>query len=238
MNHILFCQIAILLWSSSAHGRQFCTNIYVASQNNTVSKKSVGYFWMMVDNGTAEYSYNIDLSSVINCNLTLYPSVGYHIHTSTLSGSSMHSCANTGSHYDPNLACSESSEFHGSLCKALNRTTVNGYQYRCRTVPPRDKYVSPTGTCEVGDLSGKFGKTAVGMRRIIRTHSNLIDVLPPYQYNFRTETPLISAGWSSVVFHCGNPSGTRIACGDFRVVCGIRMETETERTAKPCPQWC
>ena len=43
--------------------------------------------------------------------------------------------------------------------------------------------------------------------------------MPPYNANYQTDTTL-TTGWASIVFHCGDTAGTRIACGNLVKVSG------------------
>lgn len=126
----------------------------------------IGYYKMTINDGRASHSFALDLSvfkDSSDCDLSngLY----YHIHTSwspvdstRTSGVGAIDCGATvtGGHYDPNLACSASSQDASGLCIALNRTSAFGYTYNCTSAA----YVAGTYShCEVGDLSGKFGIT-------------------------------------------------------------------------------
>jgi len=124
----------------------------------------IGYYKMSVQSGRASHSFQLDLSNfkdTSECDLSngLY----YHVHTSwnpddstRTSGLGATDCGATvtGGHYDPNLACSASSQDASGLCVALNRTSALGYTYNCTSAGFAAGIVSH---CEVGDLSGKFG---------------------------------------------------------------------------------
>jgi hypothetical protein len=123
-------------------------------------------------------------------------------------------------HFDPNLACSEKSQSHSDNCALLNRTAATDYTYTCTAAAGGvTTYSNPTGNCEVGDLSGKFGKITLPSNKKATASAILTDFLPPYALNYDLNTA-ISTGWYSMVFHCGDQSGTRIACGDFQVTDG------------------
>jgi hypothetical protein len=79
-------------------------------------------------------------------------------------------------------------------------------------------YANPTAQCEVGDLSGKLGKVAITADGIVASSQVYTDFEPPFTYNFNNPTMNITAGWASIVFHCGDAGGTRIGCGTFNLL--------------------
>lgn len=213
----------------------YCADVRVV-EAKTLKKHATGKFSMIINSGHATYSFRVNLSGVTNCDFNQYPTVAYHIHSFSVSGpknKATPSCANAGEHYDPNLACSEKSEAHLTLCGDLNRTAKDGYNYHCVSIPPVFYYNIPTGRCEVGDLSGKFGRVAVSADGVVQSADCLVDLLPPYAYNFRNPTANITEGWASIVFHCGDPPATRIACGDFCMTYGIKAHAQTASTTEP-----
>lgn len=211
----------------------FCADIQTAA-DGTLSNKTRGHFSLSVNKGRSKYLFEVNLSDVTNCDFNLYPTVAYHIHTFSVQNPEkipIRSCSNTGEHYDPNLACGEKSESHTTRCTHLNRTAAAGFDYRCITNSNLEEYVKPTGVCEVGDLSGKFGRIKVGADQIAKSNKVYKDLLPPYVYNFRNPTANITEGWASVVFHCGDPPGTRIACGDFYKTRAIKAQVQAHMQA-------
>lgn len=180
------------------------------------SDGAVGYFNMEIGNGQASYSYYLDLSEFsTTCDLDL--GLKYHIHTywnydddSTLSATSeTEGCvaAYTGGHYDPNLACSTSSQDVSELCLDINRTLSQEYIYGCSTTVYAD---GEYALCEVGDLTNKFGISYPSTGYIFSSSSALIDFQPPYAANYLTEDQ-ISRQWASIVFHCPADS-SRLVC--------------------------
>ena len=136
----------------------------------------------------------------------------YHIHTSwtntttsSSAGSDYCGAANTGGHYDPNLACGYSS----SSCLALNRSSAA--RYDCN----HENYdAGEYALCQIGDLSGKFG-TIYGSNSIFTQSSVLYDVQPPYVSNYLQSNKL-STMWSSIVFHCAD--NARLVCAKFELI--------------------
>ena len=80
-----------------------------------------------------------------------------HIHSywTDVERSSTTSCADAGGHYDPYLACGTSSEEKAGACVQLSRTVAQNYTYACSAANYAAGYYN---LCEVGDLSGKFGR--------------------------------------------------------------------------------
>jgi hypothetical protein len=237
--------VSALLLVSVATCQNFCAKVYIG-QNNSMAGNSSGYFWMSLFEGTGLYHFDVNLNSVRNCDFSMYPNVAYHIHTNLVNDSTKtpaRSCSNAGYHYDPNLACGKDSAARETYCPALNRTHDQGYNYTCSSGLQVSTYLLPNGQCEVGDLSGKFGKIVFGADRVARSVANLTDALPPYVMNFRLPTPNFSAPWVSIVFHCGDPDATKIACGDFEVACGIKSYGSRHRRMlrdfpENCPYSC
>ena len=193
-------------------GVQYCAKF--PGENDSV----LGYFTMKVNHGVASYSFSLDLSSFSDsttCDLTngLY----YHLHTSwntddgRNSGLGSTDCGSTvtGGHYDPNLACSASSEEASGLCTTLSRTSTLGYTYNCSTsVYNAGIY----GQCEVGDLSGKFGIVyPTSNYRFVQPFAAHTDYQPPYIYNY-LKNDNVAKMFSSIVFHCVDSSKTRLVC--------------------------
>lgn len=185
-----------------------------------------GYFQMVYSRGKAEYSFDLDLSSfnfdnaglngLESCNVE--NGLSWHIHTYWTSSTSTSAagpdgCTSTSGHYDPNLACGPKSESAGTLCKDLGRTSDQGYTYSCAS----ETYaIGAYDLCEMGDLSGKFGKaneTKRGSLHFSHTGS-YTDYYPPYYLN-RISPDIITSQWTSIVFHCGDESGTRLVCASI-----------------------
>lgn len=185
-----------------------------------------GYFQLNFVQGMAQYGYHLDLSkfdftgamgadAAAVCN----PGEGltWHLHTywtAEESGSAAGTqCAMTGGHYDPNLACSEKSQSHDTLCPPINRTAGQGYAYTCNpTIYKSGLYAY----CETGDLSGKFGvATETSPDSLIYSHEDVYtDMQPPYWSNYGHSWPPVSVQWASVVFHCAD-SGAQVACASL-----------------------
>jgi len=165
--------------------------------------------------GTAQYSWNIDLSqytNTIGCNLGA--GIKYHIHSywanETATSSSVCGSAFTGTqnHYDPYLACSPSSQSINTLCPALNRTATSSppYNYNCSSGLYALGHVA---LCEVGDLSGKFGMMK-GSGNVFSgsIENDPIAANPRYFQN----SDYISLPWASLVLHCPVTGNPRLVC--------------------------
>eukprot|EP01035_Chromulina_nebulosa_P020958 gene20958-27162_t len=174
---------------------QYCATI---RQNQT--SDASGYFAIQIKDGIALYSYNLNLN-----NFSLASSCPLTNGGSTYCGTSY-----TGGHYDPNFACSSSSQEISSGCKYLNRTSSSGYTYTCNTtVYGKGDY----SECEVGDLSGKFGTIYPSSGYTFSSSAPLSDLYPPYISNYDKNLKN-SYMWSSVVFHCAS-TGTRLLCAEL-----------------------
>ena len=217
------------------NGVQYCAKFPGGNDDNIL-----GYFTMKVNHGVASYSFSLDLSSFSDsttCDLSngLY----YHLHTSwntedgRNSGLGSTDCGSTvtGGHYDPNLACSASSEEASGLCTALSRTSTLGYTYNCSSsVYSAGIY----GQCEVGDLSGKFGIVYPSSNdRFVQPVAAHTDYQPPTIYNY-LKNDNVAKMFSSIVFHCVDSSKTRLICGLLEEmeddgVCGHSDATATTK---------
>ena len=187
-----------LLVASAAH---YCANFQRSSTSGVD-----GFFYMDISLGHAMYEFSLDTSQFSTpCDLSR--GMTWHIHSywnNYSSDSSSHtfcSSSYTGGHYDPNLACGPSSQESAGLCAKLGRISSNGYVYHCNTT---NFALGKYGSCEVGDLSGKFGRVypAKDSNQVFAFQSS-IDYLPPYVADY-------GISWYSVVFHCFD--GSRLLC--------------------------
>ena len=135
----------------------------------------------------------------------------YHIHTAwtnttnkSAAGGAL--CAQAAGHYDPNLACGYTS----TECTQLGRQSAAAYN-----CTPAVYSAGQYSQCQIGDLSGKFGKT-YGTNNVFTQSATIpYDVQPPYPANFLAANA-ISTAWSSVVFHCSD--NTRLVCAKLLLV--------------------
>jgi len=190
---------------------------YCATISPSEALGASGYFAMDISNGVGKYAYYLDISqmSTYYCQ---YPSQGlaYHLHSYWLfyyyaqSGAGWQACSSTitGGHYDPYYACSAASQEFLYNCKYLKQTYKDGYEYTCNETYA----VGMFSTCEVGDLSGKFG-AAKSTNKIYQSSTTLYDYLPPIAANFK-DSMRNSEMWTSVVFHC-LPDQTPLVCSSF-----------------------
>jgi hypothetical protein len=81
--------------------------------------------------------------------------------------------------------------------------------------PPRasyncsvDRFKENPYNCEVGDLSGKFGKIEIVDGELKTKEKHVYDNLPPSDTDFE-ENSAGGTKWSSIILHCGAP---RVVC--------------------------
>jgi len=217
---------------------EFCAMI-----DATESGGTSGYVSMSIADGVGRYSLYLDISSTPLpldaggrvCNVT--QGLTYHIHSywnniaTNSAGLSVcgTSTSGAGNHYDPHLACGPSSQAQtqsqatfyspstflaSPLCPTLGRTSALGYAYACNSA---NYNAGLYDQCELGDLSGKFGKLypMKGSSIIKRTS---VDFTPPYAMNY-LETSKLAETWASIVVHCGQTypvaNTARIVCAKF-----------------------
>lgn len=189
---------------------QFCASI-----TSGESAGAEGYVALQIENGIAQYSFELDLSGynyeTLCPNINL--GISYHIHTlwtnTTTSGANAYCGAGyTGGHYDPNFACSNSSSAIKTSCVELQRTWAQGYRYACNSTSYKAGHYS---LCEVGDTSSKAGKVYLESNKI--SLNNFIDYQPPYAVNYN-QADKDSTAWLSYVFHCAQNSA-RLICAKF-----------------------
>lgn len=113
---------------------------YCATFNPNQADNATGYFALEINNGVGIYQFEVDLThfeSLGSCSLS-NSGLNWYIYSSwantsaaASAGSSYCNSNYTGGHYDPNYACSTSSQNSNSLCNQLQRTSSNGYVYTC-----------------------------------------------------------------------------------------------------------
>ena len=184
-----------------------------------------GYFQMSMELGSSHYSFNIDLSKfdfdealgVGKKDSCIEKGLKWHLHTNwntTESSDFGKSCDATGGHYDPNLACSPSSESAATLCPLISRVSPT-YTYSCS----KNFYDSMLYSyCEVGDFSGKFGNALQTSDASLQfsSNGNYDDYQPPYGTNFEHSWPPNSIKWSSIVFHCSDSTNAKVVCAKLK----------------------
>ena len=185
---------------------------------------STGFFAMTIPHpGKAIYQYNLDLQQLrTTCDLSkgLGLRLSSNWRSNQPSGQGIFKCNSTavGDRYDPNFACSIGSS--SKTCISLKRTAPDLFTYQC-------KYQSGFyGSCEVGDISGKFGpamqsivQTTTGAAKRINTfisNSVLTDYQPPYESQYM-KTSLYSNMWASIVVTCNADSST-LLCAKLQYV--------------------
>lgn len=229
MKQILLLLLSVVACSLAyPASRKFCAVLTPAS-----SSGASGYFGMVIDSvtGQATYGYNIDFSAFTPPvgDVVLTGGLPWHIHSywndATSSSGNIDTCGatNTGGHYDPDLACGPASQSSKTLCGDLKRTATSDpvYTYSCAAAAFQ---AGSFGLCEIGDLSGKFGKIAYPPPNNVATltgSSIYIDPTAPYVQDFKVARAGVTPGpgadvtlpWNSIVWHA--TSGERILCAQF-----------------------
>lgn len=193
-------------------GQQYC-----ATLDPSLSSEATGFISLNIDtsSGQGKYFVQLDLANVdmstLNSQCDLTQGLSYHVHSywenfasdvTSASGGSACGGANTGGHYDPNLACSGASQ----NLTACNRLSRYGSIYDCQ-------FTTKPWTCEVGDLSGRFGKLQGDDNLMFTSSTFLTDNYPPYPQDYLVNDLPFWTSWASVVFHCSN--GDRLLCAKF-----------------------
>lgn len=226
-----FCLLALGLIHST-RSEQFCAEILSEEASG-----ASGYVALKILNGIATYSFNLDLNSFKNstpCNLE--DGLKFHVHsywnsnTNFSAANAMCGASYTGGHYDPNFACSTSSQSYSTQCTELGRIPPS-YTYSCNaTTYEKGKY----SMCEVGDISGKHGTAMpASAENLLFSVANFNDYLPPYVYNYLRQDST-SLMWTSFVFHCAQNSN-RLVCAKFSttnfVPCSSAFESMSSSTS-------
>ena len=150
-----------------------------------------------------------------NLPATGVPDLGYHLHNKWVQGlgskyeDTEGGCAlvHTGGHYDPYFGCGGASAQPAPTCAVVHGL---GYQYNCSYAD------SCYSTCEVGDLSGKYGNLDVdyyGGAHSVVEHDPFPALTCHYDETGLADDP---SKFASVVFHA--PGGNRVLCGKLEKV--------------------
>eukprot|EP00563_Minutocellus_polymorphus_P002030 CAMPEP_0181039572 /NCGR_PEP_ID=MMETSP1070-20121207/10556_1 /TAXON_ID=265543 /ORGANISM="Minutocellus polymorphus, Strain NH13" /LENGTH=180 /DNA_ID=CAMNT_0023117463 /DNA_START=231 /DNA_END=773 /DNA_ORIENTATION=- len=145
------------------------------------------------------------------------PDLGYHLYnrwdqsTNSTFEDTKAGCApvHLGGHYDPYVACGPDSAQPDDRCIAVHG---GDYSYACSY---EDSCFS---TCEVGDLSGKYGPLVVddyGSAHSVVEHDPFPALTCHYDATGEENDPF---KFASVVFHA--PNGDRVLCGKLEPVEG------------------
>lgn len=211
--------LSLLSVAVGVFGGQYCATI-----DSSTADGAYGTVAMEIASGKVQYSVSLNLNgftAATGCDYT--QGLSYHIHTywtnTTVSSSANGFCGAgfTGGHYDPNFACSASSQNSSSACTALGRVSPT-YTYSCSTTTYGEGQYS---LCEVGDISGKTGLLfpASATDLTFSSAQPVTDYQPPYDYNYKAQDA-DSLMWSSVVFHCVANANARLVCADFSTTTG------------------
>lgn len=215
----VFLRFFIIFIASVADCAQYCAQW---AQNEASAE---GYFAMtIIHPGMAQYRYNLDLQQLrTTCDLAkglgLRIGSDWHVNgQSSAQGAFKCNATAVGNRYDPNFACSVGSS--SKSCTLLKRTAPDLFTYRC-------KYGSGIyGSCEVGDISGKFGpamqsvvQSTPGASKRINTfisNSVLTDYQPPYEAHY-LQPSVYSNMWASLVVTCNADSST-LLCAKLQYI--------------------
>jgi hypothetical protein len=225
----LFCVMIALQSPAPATGQQFYCSRWNLGDSNNVT----GFFAMQLLNNTATYSYSLQFVPTAGM-LAQCPSLAqqrtglkFHFHSlwtwgdfKTAAIGAECNASYLSGHYDPNLACGPQSTWASTSCQALSRTAPS-YNYSCNP----QRFLERPGTCEIGDLSAKFGQAVVeqtasgsDVMTVRSSKMYLVDELPPYAADFYLGNGTDLQGWSSIVFHCGDAAAARLFCSNVFVV--------------------
>mmetsp|Transcript_38805 Transcript_38805/g.51131 ORF Transcript_38805/g.51131 Transcript_38805/m.51131 type:complete len:277 (+) Transcript_38805:114-944(+) len=195
---------------------------YLAKFNATQTSGFSGTYTLYIDNDTesktATHTLSIDTSLYSGpCNMSY--GLKWHIHAlwTDLSGGSSDSCGatKTGGHFDPYLGCG-SATHETALCDEVRPS--DNYTYSCNSTT----YEKDINTCEMGDLSSRFGLATIE-DDMISMESNGLWVgkpgsrIPPVVYDYNLEADILAnldqteGELASVVFHCIEPA-SRLFC--------------------------
>ena len=185
-------------------------------------------------NGTVNYEVNLQ-----NLDWVTADSLAWHLHSgkvgegaSDASQGPALACGpdQTAGHYDPWLKCGPAST--APLCDDVSDDSTP-----CCFKKPSDDYCANQniGTCEVGDLSGLFGKLdVVNNQGSVKATGLCPDCVSDYSPKSTAVDGTASYNtWASLVFHGtkDNPE-TRILCADIKLVTED-MKLKTKKRAVP-----
>jgi hypothetical protein len=91
------------------------------------------------------------------------------------------------------------------------------YSYDCTADAYKQGFLS---NCEVGDISGKYGKVLPNHKLKFK-RVDISDPVPPLVVDF-DKNNAVGAKWASVVFHCGKD---KLVCARFK-----RQPNESEKS--------
>lgn len=176
-------------------------------------------------------SFNVDLTGLGPLRDFGVTSLAWHLHSGKIGGGATFDATGaeacglgfTADHYDPYLACGPAST--APLCSDTTATECcplkgdNGIISYCRS--------SNVATCEVGDLSGRYGTIDVIEEDThdVVASSNVLpeeggycpgcrnDFLPDAT---KTDGSALHNTWASIVFHNTN-GGARVLCADIEL---------------------
>jgi len=190
--------------------------IYKARFHEDVTGVSGQFNLKIKKENHASYQWSINANNFVSPNTCdLSAGLSYHIHSfwnNNYKDSAIFSdCGgpNLGGHYDPFLACSGATSSVAE-CAALGRRSDD---YSCDTT----KYLNGEYQfCEVGDLSGKFGKMMPNSAVDLTFEGEeILDYFGPlkanYDVNYDAPEEGITKSWVSIVFHCAS-DGSRQFC--------------------------
>lgn len=217
-----------MMWSGGMHHNNnkyvddSDTKIFKAIIKDPTKKLLNGIFAIKVrkNSGLSDYFVNLKigkldgLSLPTGCGDIVTKGVGYKIHAFWKQTAGLFQCLlpDVGGVYDPYFACSDSSENNPGPCPLLGRTSAMGYNYQCE---PMRYAGGDINSCEVGDLSDKFGNAMpvlVSGGGAIISNEIFSDPLAVVADNY--ENANIEETFQSIVFSCPD-SGEPLFCAEF-----------------------
>lgn len=191
-----------------------------------------GRFDLKIDQtDNVSYEWSLDANNFVSPNsCDLSAGLAYHIHSNwdenDENSAFFGDCGSdqTGGHYDPFLACGPATS-NTAECTALGRTRND---YMCDAAKYADGEYQ---LCEVGDLSGKFGKMMPESAADLTFKDEVIlDHLGPLQANYDVTEEGIRKSWLSIVFHC-TTDYSRQFCAKF-LRSSVSSKTSKSKTRK------
>eukprot|EP00122_Pirum_gemmata_P014361 Pgem_evm1s13388 len=157
-----------------------------ATFSNSLATGNVTFHFL--PNGGYDYIVDINVSNDFNSS-ACSSGLKWHIHEDPIDTSKGQlQCGGeiTGNHYDPTLQCGSASQHIKTHCSNIGR---NGSSYKCNSASYKAK---PYQSCEVGDLSGKYG--------LLKANENNKLYIKGFDNYGDKHCNLVG---KSIVFHCG-----------------------------------
>lgn len=182
--------------------------------------------------GSMTYDINLsNLNTLTYCQTNDCSQLSYHLHSLPITDGSNpvdfseSFCGSAALHYDPHLACGGASSggkyfTEGTSCYMAHCSlscNSGDSDAECQSACP-NPYQCTSGSpdqCEIGDLSGKFGKlTPVSGGVAVQ----FTDAYAALNADFNKASNDLYETFGSVVFHA--PGGSRVLCGNLKIAGG------------------